>query len=403
MTTKGGFRTDGLERMRRVLGGYVSRGEVPGFVAVLSRRGETVVEVAGALSIGGASMARDSIFRIASLTKPVTAVAAMILVEECAIGLDEPVDRWLPELADRRVLRNVDGPVDDTVPARRPITPRDLLTLRMGLGYLMDGSGPHPIHHLLSELQLLQGPPRPASMPDPDEWMRRLGRVALMYQPGERWMYDIGHDVLGVLVSRVAGQPLGDFMRERIFAPLGMRDTGFHVPAGDLDRFATCYTPDSATRTLNVYDDARTGGWSRPPAFQSGSGSLVGTADDYLAFARMLMDGGAAPDGTRILSRPSVELMTTDQMTDAQKAAGALVPGFLDANGYGFGVSMVTRRTDQRSLGTYGWTGGLGTSWNNDPREGLTGLLLTQRAWESPIVPPIHRDFWTLAYAAIGD
>jgi CubicO group peptidase (beta-lactamase class C family) len=233
--------------------------------------------------------------------------------------------------------------------------------------------------------------------------MRRVGRVPLMYQPGERWQYDIAHDVLGVLVSRAAGQPLEAFMRERIFAPLGMRDTGFHVPPEKLGRFATCYYVDPATRALRVYDDARTGGWTRPPAFPAASGALVSTAGDFAAFAGMLMRGGVSASGVRILSRPAVELMTTDQLTGAQKAAGALVPGFFDANGYGFGVSMVTRREGLPSLGTYGWTGGLGTSWNNDPREDLTGLLLTQRNWESPVVPPIHRDFWTLAYAAVGD
>jgi CubicO group peptidase (beta-lactamase class C family) len=391
-----------LERMDRVMAGYVERGEVPGMVTVVGRRDEVHVNAVGALSLGGGPVRRDSIFRIASLTKPVTAAAAMILVEECRLRLDDPVDGLLPELANRRVLRRVDGPVDDTVPAARPLTLRDLLTLRMGLGYLMDAAGTYPIHHALAELGILQGPPHPQGMPAPDEWMRRVGSLPLMVQPGERWMYDIALDVAGVLVSRAAGQPLDVFLRERIFEPLGMRDTGFHVPPPEIHRFATSYTPDPATGGLAVYDEARGGDWSRPPPFPAGASGLVSTADDFLAFARMLLNGGAL-DGRRILSRPSVELMTADQLTAAQKAASPWPGDYFAANGWGFGVGVVTRRERLANVGTYGWDGGLGLSWRNDPREGLIGILLTQRAAESPAPSPLYQDFWTGSYQAIDD
>ncbi|HEU4556429.1 MAG TPA: serine hydrolase domain-containing protein, partial [Longimicrobium sp.] len=251
----GGFSAARLERMRRVLAGHVERGDVPGLVALLSRRGETHVIALGMLAADGDEpMRRDTLFRVASLTKPVTAVAAMILVEECRIRLDDPVDEILPELSDRRVLKRIDGPLDETEPARRAITLRDLLTLRLGLGHVMDRWGTLPIHRAFREINILQGPPHPDTVAAPDEWMRRLGTLPLVHHPGERWLYDLGTDVLGVLVARAAGQPLGDFMRERIFEPLGMKDTSFHVEPDRVHRLATAYETDDATSGLEVYD-----------------------------------------------------------------------------------------------------------------------------------------------------
>ncbi len=198
-------------------------------------------------------MRRDTIFRISSMTKPITAAAAMILVEECALRLDEPVDRLLPELADRRVLKRLDGPLDETVPANRPITVRDLLTFRLGFGLIMATPDACPI----LKAAIDQGDRRRArrsrlAMPAPDEWLRRLGTLPLMYQPGERWLYSTGSDVLGVLIARAAGQPFDAFLRERIFAPLGMKDTGFSVPAAELDRLATGYWTNPQTGTLDA-------------------------------------------------------------------------------------------------------------------------------------------------------
>jgi CubicO group peptidase (beta-lactamase class C family) len=200
--------------MHDVMAGHVERGEVPGLVTLVGRRGEACIEAIGVQASGRRDpMRRDTIFRIASMTKPIAAVAAMILVEECHLRLDEPVDRWLPELAGRTVLKRLDGPLDDTVPAKRPLSLRDLLTLRMGLGYVMDAASPYPILKAANERKLLLGPPRPQSLPAPDEWIRSVATLPLMYQPGERWMYDVGLDVLGVLIARAAGQPLEAFLR----------------------------------------------------------------------------------------------------------------------------------------------------------------------------------------------
>jgi CubicO group peptidase (beta-lactamase class C family) len=199
------------------------------------------------------------------------------------------------------------------------------------------------------------------------------------------------------------GQPLETFLRERIFAPLGMKDTGFSVPAEKLDRLATSYWTPPQTGALAVYDAAEGGQWSRPPAFPSAAGGLVSTIDDYLAFGQMLLNQGKH-ENERILARPSVETMTTDQLTAEQKAVSGLVQGFFDGHGWGFGVAVVTRREDLAgSVGRYGWDGGLGTSWSSDPKEDMVGILMTQAAWTSPRLPDVCLDFWTSAYQAIDD
>jgi len=386
------------------MAGYVERGEVPGLVTLVARRGEVHVDAIGTTAAGGAGrpVERDTIFRIASMTKPVTAVATMILVEECRLRLGEPVDRLLPELADRRVLTRLDAPLDDTEPALRPITVRDLLAFTMGFGLAFGPPGTMPIADALVELRLGQGPPMPSVFPDPDEWLRRLGTLPLMHQPGERWRYNTGSDVLGVLIARAAGQPFDAFLRERIFEPLGMKDTGFSVPAESISRFATGYGTDFETGKVVVYDEPAGGQWSAPPAFASGAAGLVSTADDYGAFAQMLLNFGMH-NGERIVSRPTVETMTTDQLTSEQKAATEWIDGFFDASGWGFGVLIATRRANLANVGSYGWDGGLGTSWLNDPREAMATILLTQQAWTSPTPPNVCNDFRTSAYQAIDD
>lgn len=399
----GGLSKTRLQRLHDVLARHVETGGVPGLVAVVARRGAVHVETLGVKELGGAAVARDTIFRIASMTKPIASAAAMILVEECRLRLDDPVDHLLPELANRTVLKRLDGPLDDTVPAVRPITLRDLLTFRMGFGIVMAPPGTLPIQRAADALDLGQGPPRPSVPPEPDEWMRRLGTLPLMHQPGERWMYNTGADVLGVLIARATGQSFDAVLRERLFAPLGMKDTGFFVPAAKLDRFATAYWTDFKTGALSLYDAPASGDWSRPPAFPSGGAGLVSTIDDFLAFGQMLLDGGRH-NGVRILSRLAVETMTTDQLTPAQKSVSGLTPDFFERHGWGFGLAVTTRRADIAAVpGSFGWDGGLGTSWRSDPKEGLVGILLTQRAWTSPVPPAICRDFWTAAYQAIDD
>ena len=400
----GGLSGDRLRRLHEVMTGYVERGEVPGLVTLIARRGEGHVDAIGAMAAGSEEpMRRDTIFRISSMTKPVTAAAAMICVEECLLRLDEPVDRLLPELANRQVLRRPEAELDETVPAHRPITVRDLLTFTMGLGIVAAEPGTVPLADALNQLELGQGMPSPATPPAPDEWIRRLGSLPLLYQPGERWLYNTGADVLGVLIERAVGQPFENFLAERIFGPLGMNDTGFDVPWDKISRLPTAYVINPRSGAAEVYDDPHDGQWSRLPSFPSGGGGLVSTAEDYLAFADMLREKGTSR-GVRILSRPSVEFMTTDQLTPEQKAASGLVQGFFRVHGWGFGMSVVTERTEvAKSVGTYGWDGGMGTSWYNDPAEELTMILMTQQAWASQIPPRLFQDFWTATYAAIAD
>ncbi len=390
------------ERLHETLARHVERGELPGLVWLVSRRGEVDAGAIGAMAAGGSEpMRRDALFRITSMTKPVTAAAAMILVDEGTIALDEPVDRLLPELADRRVLRRLDGPLDDTVPAVRPITVRDLLTFRMGFGIVWGPPDAAPIQRAAEELKLCAfGPPRPAVPPPPDEWIRRFATLPLMHQPGERWMYNTGAEILGVLVARAARMPLERFLRERIFDRLGMKDTSFSVPPSERHRLPPAYFarnpfhPDEGG--LDVFDGVD-GQWGRPPAFPSGAGGLVSTADDYLAFANMLLGGGAVGQ-VRILSEASVEAMTTDQLTAEQKARSPMFPqGWWSNHGWGLGMAVTTGARDARGPGGFGWDGGLGTYWAADPREQLIAILMSQRGAFPPMTG-IHGDFWAEVY-----
>lgn len=388
--------------MRDVLARHVEAGELPGLVALVARKGAVHVEAIGRFGFSDdRPMRRDTIFRVASFTKPVVAVGAMILVEECRLRLDDPIDAFVPELADRRVLTRLDGPLDDTVPAVRPITLRDLLTMRMGIGHIMADARAFPVQQAIDALPILKGPPRPQMPPAPDAWIAGVATLPLMHQPGEGWMYDLSFDVLGVLIARAAGMPLDDFLAERIFEPLGMKDTAFCLPPEKLGRLPDSYARDFATGEVELYDAAAASDWNRPPAFPSASGGLVSTVDDMLAFGTMMLDNGSGVRG-RILSRPSVELMTANQITEAQRLSAGLFLG--DNAGWGFGVAVTLARDDISAVpGRYGWDGGLGTSWRNDPTEDMVGILMTQRAFDSPRPPAVLRDFWTLAYQAIND
>ncbi|BCJ29364.1 serine hydrolase domain-containing protein [Actinocatenispora sera] len=393
----GGFSTKRLVRVRDLLERHVGAGFVPGALMVLARHGETHVEAVGSLAFEGAGaatpMAGDTIVRMASMTKPVVAACAMTLVEDCTLRLDDPVDDLLPELADMRVLADPTGPLTDTVPAKRPITLRDLLTFTLGTGMVVAEPGTAPIAEALDAL----------GSPQLDEWVRRLGALPLVHQPGERWMYETGADVTGALIARATGTSFGEALRERIFEPLGMKDTGFHVDAPNLARFATAYQRDDGPGGEAVVADPPDGWFSRPATFESGGGGLVSTADDYLAFASALLAGGTHR-GERVLSRPSTSLMSTDHLTPAQKAVSGFEPGYFDAKGWGFGMSVVTRRTHLGpSVGSYGWAGFWGTAWYNDPAEDLTAIVLLQRAHLGDQTLPMWNDFWTTAYQAIDD
>jgi CubicO group peptidase (beta-lactamase class C family) len=401
-----GFSSAGLAHMHDLMAHHVDRGDLPGLVALISRPGDTHVQAYGTLAMGGETpVRRDTIFRIASMSKPITAAATMTLVEDGKLHLDEPVDRLLPELANRQVLKRLDGPVGDTVPAERQITVRDLLTFCWGYGEILGMADAYPILKAAKDLQIGMGAPNPQKMPPPDEWIRRLGTLPLMHQPGEQWMYNTGSDVLSVLLSRASRQPLEAVFRERIFEPLGMKDTSFTVPPAKRERFATSYWKKFSTGAFEVYDPSDNGQWNRPPTFPSGAGGLVSTVDDYFAFAQMLFNKGQF-GAKQILSTASVEAMTTDQLTLSQKACSApLIEGYFENHSWGYGMSVVTgaNSNSAMSVGTYGWDGGLGSSWRVDPKQNLIGILLTQRAWTSPDPPAVSVDFWNSAYQAIHD
>ena len=390
-----------LARLHAALERHVDRGEVPGLVALIDVGGREHAEVLGTLAHGGsAPMQRDTIFRLASTTKPVTAAGAMVLVEECRLRLDDPVDEWLPELRDRRVLRTVESPLDDTVPAARSITLRDLLTFRSGYGEAVFLSPGCPFQQALSTARLSL-----AEWPfdgTPDEFMRRLGELPLVHQPGERWLYHTSGEILGVLIARVAGTTLGEFLRERIFEPLGMTQTGFSVPPSALNRLPPCYGRDPATGNLGVLYEAGSGYAAAPPPFESGAGGLVSTADDLRAFGRMMLPESGR-NGGRVLSRPTINLMVRDHLTAGQKAASPFFPGFWDTYGWGLGLAVATAHADIGIVpGRFGWDGAFGTSLWMDPRRDLVGVLMMQRRPDQFELPLVARDFWTSVYQLVG-
>jgi CubicO group peptidase (beta-lactamase class C family) len=390
-----GLTAAGKQRLHEVAQRYVGDGrdpasyQVPGLVALAACGHHVHVEAAGAMAVGGAPVRRDTIFRISSDTKPITAAATLALAAEGRLDLDEPVDRLLPELGGRRVLRRMDGPLDDTVPAHRAITVRDLLTFRFGFGMAGEmflAPEPWPVV-AASQARHVEnfGPPDRDSQVDPDTWMAALGSLPLLAQPGERWFYNTAASVLGVLAARAAGEPFGDVLRTRIFEPLGMRDTGLWTAR--TDRLVTAYEPTG--QGLAVWDEPD-GAWSRPPRFGDGAADLVSTADDLLAFSRMLLRGGAP-----VLSAEAVRDMTTGQLTPEQRARDGLGPDFFKDGSWGFGLAV-------RNDGSYGWAGGLGSTWLMDPNQDLTVMVLTQRMFAGSEPQPLHTEFQAAAYDALA-
>jgi CubicO group peptidase (beta-lactamase class C family) len=357
---------DGIDHLHESMAARVTAGEWPGMVTCVARGDDVHVDTIGTYAFDSDEpMRRDTVFRAGSLTKPILAAATMLLVEAGALRLDEPVDRLLPELADRRVLTRLDADLDDTVPAARPITVEDLLTFRMGYGIVLDPeyNPPYPVIRKADDLRLVLAEPDPRTAYDPDGWMRAFGMLPLMHQPGETWQYNTSALVLGVLVARAAGQPLGDMMRDRVFTPLGMTHTAFHLAGVSLPAH---YMTDPGSGRLERQTATTDDAWTRPPAFPSGASGLLSTVDDLLVFARM-MQGGGAP----LLSPASVAAVTTNHLTPAQIAGGGI---FLDGQGWGYGMTVGVRDNP----GRYGWDGGYGTTWFNDPASGLIAIGLTQ-------------------------
>lgn len=391
-----GFAQAAGDRITEVLSGHVDSGWLPGAVFGVSRGEETVVRSVGAAAVDGPAMPPDALFRITSMTRPVTAVATLMLIDEGRVSLDEPVDRLLPELANRRVLRRLDGPVEDTVPAERAVTVRDLLTFRGGFGMILGPVSEYPILQAEQKLGLGSvGPPVPATQHTPDEWIRRMGTLPLMDQPGSQWRCSTGSMILGVLISRAAEQPLDTFFRHALFEPLGMDDTGFTLPRHDDRILPDCYQYQEGA--LQPVDDG--GMWYQPPVFPDAGGGLLSTVGDYLTFAKAVLRHGTHR-GYRMLSADLVSMMTTDHLSPSQRTSAGIILG---GRGWGFGLSILPPpEPPTKGPKGYGWSGGFGTVWLNDPDEDLAAVLCTQLlASEASFA--IEQDFWHATYGALSD
>lgn len=383
----------GLERIAEAIAGHAGDDRVPGIVALVAA-GEGAREVhtwsAGSLSLGGPPVERDSLFRIASTTKTLTAAAVLVLAEEGRLGLDDPAELLLPELAGQQVLRRIDGPLDDTVPPARPPTVRELLSFTFGFGIAVESFAATerwPVVAAAEELELAAfGPPAPAVQPDTDTWLSRFATLPLMVQPGQRWLYNTGAPLAGVLAGRAAGMPFGEVLRSRVLEPLGMVDTAFF--ARDPSRLGSTYR--AAPEGLVLWDPPQ-GQWSGPPRFEDGGAGLVSTADDLLAFARCLIGGGAP-----LLSAASVAELTREQVTPEQLAGAGPILG---RRSWGLCTSLVT--SGERS-GAFGWDGGLGTSWLVDPVRRLVVIVLTTRMFDTAALPAVHAEVQRAAYAALA-
>ncbi len=395
-----GFSSERLARLTARMQEFEQDERISGVVTLVYRDGLVVhSDVLGYQDVEKKTpMRRDTLFRLASMTKPITSVAVLMLVEEGKLGLGDPVDRWLPELAKPKVLKDPAGPLARTTPSPRPITVSDLLTHRSGLAYTFTSSG--PLSKALEQSGLLGS----SSTLSPDEWMARLGKLPLAYAPGTRWNYGLSTDVLGVLVERASGMPFPEFLRTRLFEPLGMQDTAFWVPAGKLDRLATLYALDPKSGAVIATDTPPQSRVASPPAFASGGGGLVSTADDYLRFARMLLGGGEL-DGVRILSPRMVERMATNQLSAEQRKVPFLGMDFWAGQGFGLGVSVVEDPTraigsELTSKGANGWGGAHGTWYFVDPDQDLAAVMMIQLTGGGRIVPMIPA-FETAIYQAM--
>lgn len=392
------FTPDGLERYRSAIRDVISSGAVPGMVTLIAQEDDVHVDAFGVADrASGEPMREDMIFRIQSMTKPVVAVATMQLIERRELGLDDSIERWVPELADRMVLRTPGSELDDVVPAHRAINVDDLLTCRSGYGAIMDDPGRYPIARAMEERGVA---PEPMPKVEPsDGRIARFRDLPLIHQPGEGWRYHTSFEILGVLLSRVTGMSLGDYLESSIFAPLEMRDTSFFVPAHKRYRLPAAYE-ESGAGGFDELEPAGGGACAEPPSFDVSHGELVSTADDYYRFASMLMHEGEL-EGHRILSAASVSRMVTDHIPESQKTDDSFFPGFWDNDGWGYGLSVTTSRDDFGEEGRYGWSGGYGTTWFNDPATGLIGIALAQTMMPGSVMKAINA-FYAASFGAVG-
>jgi len=401
-----GMSSSRLERVRPVMQRYVDKKKVPGVVTVIARRGKVVyADAVGYREVeSDAPLRTDAIFRIASMTKPITSVALMTLFEEGRFLLSSPVKKWIPEFSDPKVARlNLPGQDGlgqpyQLVPADRDITVRHILTHTAGLASSYRG----PLQADLARISQYQTPNETIG-----DFVKRYARLPLMAHPGEAWEYSRATCVAGHLVEIISGMTLDDFFRERIFNPLGMVDTHFYLPEEKLDRFMAAYTRGANGEIELVDAPTPESRWVKAPhTYYMGSGGLVSTASDYIRFNQMMLNGGEL-EGVRILSRKTVELMTTNHIGDLPIWLTGPWMGF----GLGYGVAKDISRSNtltayQRgpnpwSPGSYTWGGAFCTFPFTDPREQLTGLVMTQvRPYDHL---DIRQDFVNLANQAVVD
>jgi CubicO group peptidase (beta-lactamase class C family) len=374
---KDGFIAAELAQIAPALQAVVDAGDLSGFVTLVWRKGEIAqINTLGHQDVAaGVPMARDTMFRIASMTKPVTSIAALMLLEEGKLRLDDPIAKWLPELADMQVLKDPTGPIEDTYPAPRQITVEDLMTHRSGLAYGFTSIG--PIAHAYEKAL---GSPLGTPL-TPDQWLAALGTLPLTYPPGERFHYSHATEVLGFLVARIEGKTLGEVLKARILGPLGMDDTDFWCPPEKRARMARLYRIDPATDKLQdvSFPQADTA-----PVFEGGGGGLISTADNYLKFARMMLGKGEV-DGVRLVKAETIEMMTRNRLTDEQRQIPFMGIPFWMGQGFGLGVSVVTDPEKQAwmgagSEGAFGWPGAFGTWWQADPAQDMVLIYLIQNS-----------------------
>ncbi len=400
-----GMSSARLARIDGWMDRWIASGRLPGLSVAISRRGRTVYSrVAGLRDVErGAPMTEDTIVRIYSMTKPLTSVALMMLYEEGRFQLDDPVGTVLPTFRNQRVLTTGNALKYDSVPAMRDITYRDLLTHTSGLGFGFMVNHPVDAIYNAKGVDFVWVNGRPANPPSLEQMTDLAGTMPLMAQPGRAWNYSIATDVIGRLVEIHGGMPFDRFMAERVIAPLGMVDTGFHVPEASRARFAANYVPNAGG--MKLFDDPEKSQYLVPPPFASGAGGLVSTAGDYMRFCRMMLGGGTL-DGVRLLGRKTVELMTMNHLGGDMAAMGT--PRFSESNyegiGFGLGFSIMldpARAQIIGSPGEYAWGGAASTAFWCDPKEDMAVVLLTQLLPSSTY--PIRKELRVLAYQAIAE
>jgi CubicO group peptidase (beta-lactamase class C family) len=391
---------------------YVDGGYLPGILTYVYRRGELIhTGMAGRMDIErGRTMREDAIFRIYSMSKPITAVALMMLVEEGLIGLDDAVHTHIPAWADLGVYASgmpaavIEAPAGYlTTPVQRPMKVIDLATHTSGLtyGFMMRSAVDAAYRRAKVAERTTEGGLQ--TMVD------QLAQIPLEFSPGTRWNYSVSIDVLGYLVEKLSGMSFGEFLRTRLFEPLGMHDTAFHVPEHKNERFASCYQPAGKGLGLKLQDDARASTYARPPALESGGGGLVSTAHDYLRFCRMMLSGGTL-DGVRILSPKTVALFSLNYLPDGREVADMALPGMFSETSYagvgfslGCGVNVDVAKTRlPGSLGEYFWGGAAATAFWIDPKEDLTVVFMTQVIGSEARLT-LRRDLRTMVYSAMTE